>query len=298
MASSYVSGPAFFGNARRWHLVQMIRCLLADPRKGVTCPETGQRYVFLSARQAAEELGCNRDTAAAELKKLADADHLERTKLGGEGIKPNGTKCSPGVVTWFYRLGTVLPEWFQGIRNAVRRMPADHCPRPGQSIQETPLRNSFPKGGASAKEEQPYAIPGHEATQELIKRQEQMVFVPAPGVTVAKAEGDTSPPETHETKPVNNLTPEEQKAVDERAKTMSKEEALQILNNDDLFLPDDGSWDHLPKPEHKILVEAAFQVDGKDLTPKAIDWALDRLGVRGAAAMAQADNSKPKGFGS
>ena len=154
ISGGYQPAAQFFGNARRWQLIRWIRSLLNDPTKGVLDPETKQRFVFLSARAAAEELNCNINTAAADLKALAEGEHLERDQLGGRGIQPNGRVCSHGMRSWFYRLGKNLPEWL-GLGNASPNKQAKHYPVIRQSNQEKTFpRDSLPKAQGS-KNQQP-----------------------------------------------------------------------------------------------------------------------------------------------
>ena len=154
ISGEYQPAAQFFGNARRWQLIRWIRSLLNDPTKGVLDPETKQRFVFLSARAAAEELNCNINTAAADLKALTEGEHLERDKLGGRGIQPNGRVCSHGMRSWFYRLGRNLPEWL-GLGNAIPNKQAKHHPVIRQSNQEKTFpRDPLPKAQGS-KDQQP-----------------------------------------------------------------------------------------------------------------------------------------------
>ena len=262
--------------------MKVLRDLAADATKGAFDPETGDRYVFLSAREAAEELNVNRDTAAADLKALVDGGHLERKQLGGIGTRPDGRKTSCGQRAWFYKLGSVLPEWFNKVRNAVRKKRANHCPVAGQSSKGNPLRDSFPKGAnahnnrTASPDEQGHApAPGHEATQAVIAEMNSW----PPTLAELKARGESPPHETNATQPMLDVTEAEQQAIDERAKTMSVEEAHQILDNEELFIPltpeeaevEGTETSCEPKPEHRIEVMTAYQVDSARITPELFD---------------------------
>ena len=142
--------------------------MLNDPTKGVLDPESKQRFVFLSARAAAEELNCNIDTAAADLKALTQGEHLERDKLGGRGIQPNGRVCSHGMRCWFYRLGSNIPEWL-GLGNASPAKPVKRHPPTGQSNQENTLQENPVEERKAPKDQQPV---GKQVVEERQKAEE------------------------------------------------------------------------------------------------------------------------------
>ena len=168
ISGGYQPAAQFFGNTRRWQLIRWIRSLLNDPTKGVLDPESKQRFVFLSARAAAEELNCNIDTAAADLKALTQGEHLERDKLGGRGIQPNGRVCSHGMRCWFYRLGSNIPEWL-GLGNASPAKPVKRHPPTGQSNQENTLQENPVEERKAPKDQQPV---GKQVVEERQKAEE------------------------------------------------------------------------------------------------------------------------------
>lgn len=273
----------------------------------------GHHWVWLSAREAGEVIKTCRNTAAKYLEQLVKFGFLIREKLG-EAQQFGRNRC------WYYRPGPECPDFLLG--KPVRTKRAPSCPKPERSTRTHSITHQQKRGASAQKQqpEQPHAIPDEEATKRNRQATEAMDFVPCPP-EMRTTGGGTPPDETHETntetkpmteltpadvKPMSELTAAERQAVDELAKTMTIEEAKEHLDNDDLFLPEDeDGFTCTPKPEHKILVEAAFQVEDRYAAehPEIFDRyfvnrALESEGVAAAAQQAQGGKlrAKPEGF--
>lgn len=269
----------------------------------------GHHWVWLSAREAAEVINTARNTAAKYLAELVKLKFLVREKLG-EAQQFGRNRC------WYYRPGPKCPDFLLG--KPVRTSWATSCSNPEQSTKPTSKPTNKNRGASAQKQqpEQPHAIPDEETTKRNRQAEEAMDFVPCPA-GMRTTGGGTPPDETHktttETEPMiekADFTREESKAMYALAKTMTIEEAKEHLDNDDLFLPEDeDGFTCTPKPEHKVLVEAAFLVEEQWVNDHPEEHAeicrqgrvsssLGRFGVAVAAQEAQAGRlrTKPEGF--
>ena len=231
----------------------------------------GHHWVWLSAREAGEVIKTCRNTAAKYLAELVKLKFLVREKLG-EAQQFGRNRC------WYYRPGPECPDFLLG--KPVRTKRAPSCPKPERSTRTHSITHQQKRGASAQKQqpEQPHAIPDEETTKRNRQAEEAMDFVPCPAEMRTTA-GGTPPHETNETQPMFDITEAEQQAIDERAKTMSVEEAWGILHTDELFIPltpEEAEIEGVktgpePKPEHRIEVMAAYQVEDNRITPEVFD---------------------------
>ena len=158
-AQAFVPATHQTGNTRRNEILRMLSRMLRTPSMGSHWD--GHKWVFLSGNEVAEAILCNRKTADADLKALADAGFLIREKLGGKARRPNGELVSPHRRSWFYRFAdgifNLLP-WLAG-NVAANGKPVKRTgdrPTTGQSSKDSSQESNL-KEEQAQKTKQPAA---------------------------------------------------------------------------------------------------------------------------------------------
>ena len=160
----------------------------------------GHHWVWLSAREAGEVINRARNTAAKYLEQLVRLGFLVREKLG-EAQQFGRNRC------WYYRPGPECPDFLLG--KPVRTRGASSCSNSERSTKTTSKPTNKNRGASAQNktahpDDQGHALaPGHEATQQLIKRNEAIQPSPPKGgfAALRAAIGLPCPAETHATRP-------------------------------------------------------------------------------------------------